>query len=828
MIQKTELISLNDKIPMRLYSYVMNEYKSHWHNGIEIIFVLSGEIDIIINDKLYNLKEDDIILVNKNHIHELRGMEPANLISLLIETDKLNIETEGLYFECNSTVDTNKGRYFVLKRLLAELVKVNSDKEKENDFYNLSFIYNILYTLIKHFKSEPGLEIESKKYVERLNDILKYIDNHYKENITFNQICDHLNLSVPYLSYFFKRYIGVNFQTYYNDLRLEKAVNELISSDNSVEQIAFNNGFANARSFVAVFKKKYDMLPSLYRKKNQTDSNPLSFAPVEELDKQSALNILAKYLVDRNIEKENEDTDISSEKRFIQQEKINVSKNGLKLKHTFRNFISVGRARELLYDEVREELIDLQKHCHFKNIKFHGLLSDEMFVYNEDDLGNPKYSFVYIDKVFDFLISINLKPLIQFSFMPKKLAKDPNRTCYATPFIISLPKDMNKWCELVKALTLHLIERYGKKEVESWLFTLWNEPDTGTTLFGFQNDEDFYQFYQETYKAVKAIDKKLQFGSPSLLLSYHLDQVWAKKFLEFTTAAKCEPDWLNIHYYENDFSDESIDAHAPALPSHRRLNQDENSFNKFITMIRHYFEELNFKDKPIYLTEWNLTVSHRDLLNDTCFKSCYIAKNILENYDRLDAFGYWTLTDMNEELIPVSDEFHGGLGLYTQNGIRKAHFYTFDFLSELGDTLIDKSDGYFITRKDNQIQMILYNYVHFNYLYAQGEIFDMTFTQRYTPFAEVGKMDISLELTNLPGITAEIREISLGQKSGSSFDEWVRMGAIKLSKTDIEYLKNISMPRLNVRRETINKDTLAINAALDPLEVKLIIINFEQ
>ena len=227
MIQKTELISLNERIPMRLYSYVMNEYKSHWHNGIEIIFVLSGEIDIIINDKLYNLKEDDIILINKNHIHELRGKEPANLISLLIETDKINMETEGLFFECNSTVDTNKGRYFVLKKLLAKLVKVNSDKEKENDFYNLSFIYNILYTLIKYFKSEPGLEIESKKYVERLNDILKYIDKHYKENITFNQICEHLNLSVPYLSYFFKRYIGVNFQTYYNDLRLEKAVNEL-------------------------------------------------------------------------------------------------------------------------------------------------------------------------------------------------------------------------------------------------------------------------------------------------------------------------------------------------------------------------------------------------------------------------------------------------------------------------------------------------------------------------------------------------------------------------------------------------------------------------
>ena len=97
MIQKTELISFNEKIPMRLYSYNLNELKTHWHNGIEIILVLSGEISIIVNDKAYNLKEDDIILINRNELHELIGNQPCNIISLLIDIEKLGINDDYLY-----------------------------------------------------------------------------------------------------------------------------------------------------------------------------------------------------------------------------------------------------------------------------------------------------------------------------------------------------------------------------------------------------------------------------------------------------------------------------------------------------------------------------------------------------------------------------------------------------------------------------------------------------------------------------------------------------------------------------------------------------------
>ena len=198
---------------------------------------------------------------------------------------------------------------------------------------------------------------------------------------------------------------------------------------------------------------------------------------------------------------------------------------------------------------------------------------------------------------------------------------------------------------------------------------------------------------------------------------------------------------------------------------------------------------------------------------DTCFKSCYLTKNLLENYDELDSFGYWVLTDWIEETQPSKEQFHGGLGLFTQDGIKKPHYYAFDFMNKLGDLLIDKGNGYFITKSYGKIQILLYNYEHFNHLFASGETFDMTFIERYTPFSQLGKMEISLELTDIPVKACIIREHIINQASGSAFDEWVRMGAPNLCKKDIEYLKQVSVPKLFVRKEKVENNILPINVS---------------
>lgn len=248
MQQRMEIIKFNEKLPMRLYCYRLTELKAHWHSGIEIILILKGDCSVIVNDQIVNMKEDDIILINDNTVHELKSEKGCNLIALLIDTNKIDDIPDKLQFDLNSTTTANKNRFYKIKRIIAELVKINSSESSENEFFNRSVIYDILYELSKNFKSSD-LSVQSSKYIERLNEILKYIEDHYKEGLSFNQIAEAHHFSVPYLSSFFKRYLGVNFQTYYNDFRLERAVNQLLHTDCSIEQIAADNGYPNPRAF---------------------------------------------------------------------------------------------------------------------------------------------------------------------------------------------------------------------------------------------------------------------------------------------------------------------------------------------------------------------------------------------------------------------------------------------------------------------------------------------------------------------------------------------------------------------------------------------------
>lgn len=102
----------------------------------------------------------------------------------------------------------------------------------------------------------------------------------------------------------------------------------------------------------------------------------------------------------------------------------------------------------------------------------------------------------------------------------------------------------------------------------------------------------------------------------------------------------------------------------------------------------------------------------------------------------------------------------------------------------------------------------------------------MTFTKRYTPFNEIGKMHIQLAFTNCPTKGYLYTETTINTKAGSAFDEWVRMGALPLTKTDITYLKQKSLPQVKKQYYANNEKSLTFSWDLDPLEVRLIEINF--
>lgn len=109
--------------------------------------------------------------------------------------------------------------------------------------------------------------------------------------------------------------------------------------------------------------------------------------------------------------------------------------------------MTVGRASDILISEVQDMLSHLQKTIGFEYIKLCGIFSDELHVYNENAAGSPVYSFSYTDKVLDFVCKNNLKPWIQLSYMPEKLAKYPNKRLFGSN--VSQPQSVNAWCMLV-------------------------------------------------------------------------------------------------------------------------------------------------------------------------------------------------------------------------------------------------------------------------------------------------------------------------------------------------------------------------------------------
>ncbi len=831
-------------MPIQLKYYNYTSSIKHWHPHTEVFFVLSGHANVTIEDISFTVSPEDVFLINANDIHQITG-NACEMLSLQFEIGKLpyfNNQQEPR-FSLNSAGNTYAGKYDYVRYLIAQFVKMNA--AGEHIYKTLSMVYALYSHLSDNFQAPPMESItHSRKNQERILSIMNYIEEHYQEGLTLTDVASAQGLSAPYFASFFEKNTGRTFLTYYNEIRLAHAVDALLSTDESIENIAFSNGFGDSRAFVSLFKKKYQQLPSVYRKANAHSHDniyalseitlELAASGADSIEKAARFPNLIKY--QSYFQKEVSLPSLLTESpRLIDAGKISINADSVPLSHNFHKMMCVGSAKQFLYREVQDMVRMTQKEIHYDYVKFHGILSDEMMVYSEKSDGTAVYSFTLVDKVIDFLLSVNLRPFCQLAFMPIALATDPNRLVDFYHFNTSPPKDMEKWTSLVDALIRHFISRYGLTEVRSWMFCVWNEPDETVNEFSWSDRELFFHFYCQTYQTVKAIDPGFVFGTPSLLLSITEEEGWAAEFFQYVTAHGCRPDFLNIHYYDNtlfesDMRDRSRGEgfSAENMGSSFPLSVDPYAFMKYINQIKLLLKRHHMKAMPIYLTEWNLTISHRDLINDTCFKSCYLVKNLLENYDRLESFGYWCLTDFIEELQLPNELYHGGLGMFTYNGIPKAHYNAFRFLTHIEDEMIGKGDGYFITKKENRIAILVYNYEHYSKLFASGIRSQVSGENRYAPFSEMNSAQFAIQICDIEYQKCLIKERFINQAYGSSYDAWVRMGAQALTwDGDLELLNMQSQPGMYLHQETIEDHLLTIHVQMAPLEVRLIEIEFQ-
>ncbi len=182
-------------------------------------------------------------------------------------------------------------------------------------------------------------------------------------------------------------------------------------------------------------------------------------------------------------------------------------------------------------------------------------------------------------------------------------------------------------------------------------------------LFGFSNEKDFFQFYKETFLCVKNFCPDIEFSLPP---TYYIVsegyENWYLNFLEWCKQNDCIPDSLSFTYYDTKLiSNKNHSKESFGFIYAMSLSESPDGLKDFVMQVLKSSAELNLGKLPIYLSEWNNTPSQQDLLNDTCFKSCYIVKNILENYDRLESFTSQALTDLMADSSLPNMLFFGGL-----------------------------------------------------------------------------------------------------------------------------------------------------------------------
>jgi xylan 1,4-beta-xylosidase len=293
--------------------------------------------------------------------------------------------------------------------------------------------------------------------------------------------------------------------------------------------------------------------------------------------------------------------------------------------------------------ELEQALRRMHDEIGVRTVRAHAIFHDDTHV-----IGSAGYDFSVVDTIYDKVLSIGLRPVVELGFMPRELASDPSKTVFAYGAIISPPTSYDAWYDLVRALVQHLVERYGLDEVLTWDFEVWNEANL--EVFWSGTKAEWLHLYDASVAAVKSVDTRFAVGGPSSAAAG-----WVDDLLAHAAATGSAVDFVSTHTYG-----------SPPLD------------------VRASLERHGFGDARILWTEWGVTPTHFNPINDSLFSGVFLLRGMRSAAGRVDALAYWVASDHFEELGRPPKLLHGGFGLQTVGGLAKPRYHAMTLLSRLG------------------------------------------------------------------------------------------------------------------------------------------------
>ena len=419
---------------------------------------------------------------------------------------------------------------------------------------------------------------------------------------------------------------------------------------------------------------------------------------------------------------------------------------GTPFPHFWEQMFGSGRAVLTLREDYRRDLHTVREVTGFRYLRFHGIFDDDMGVYDEDQNGKAIYNWSYVDQVYDGLLAEGVRPFVEISFMPKKLATDPNdvQFFWNRPNA-SAPKSYSKWDALITAFTEHLLARYGVDEVAQWYFEVWNEPNIDF-WHATPKQPTYFELYAHPARALKAVSPRLRIGGPATAQAG-----WVDAMIAHAAQTHVPLDFVSSHVYGDDVSHDVFGDNRP-LPGHQMVAYG-------IAKVHEQILHSAMPHLPLIWSEFNASYANHQPITDSIYMGPWMADTIRETDGEVQMMSYWTFSDVFDEQGPVKTPFYGGFGLLAERSIPKPSFLVFSLLHTLGDTRMPvKAEDVLATRR------------------ADGTLVLAAWNMAEPPGSTVPAKTIALTLPGLPETaTATVQRVD--GTHGDTLSAWKQMGS---------------------------------------------------
>jgi xylan 1,4-beta-xylosidase len=366
--------------------------------------------------------------------------------------------------------------------------------------------------------------------------------------------------------------------------------------------------------------------------------------------------------------------------------------------HFWEKMFGSGRAVLSLRESYGHDLREVKQVTDFEYVRFHAIFHDEVGVYGEDSQDHPAYNFSYVDQIYDGLLANGVKPFVELSFMPQKLAAHNLLHVFWYRPNVSPPKDWGKWDDLVAAFTKHLVDRYGIDEVAQWYFEVWNEPNLDF-WGGEPKQASYWELYDHSARAVKSVNQRIRVGGPATAQA-----AWVVAFIKHCADNKIPMDFVSTHVYGNDRA-EDVFGTKEDIPRDKMVC-------RAVDKVHRQIEASSMPTLPLIWSEFNASYKNESEVTDSTYMGPWLADTIRQCDGLVSIMSYWTFSDVFEEQGVVKTPFYGGFGLIAAGGIPKPAYNAFKLLHKLGSQRINvDSNSAIVTRRDDgTLVLALWNY----------------------------------------------------------------------------------------------------------------------